>query len=243
MKKTSEKYDDIGVNIELDIPRISHLMKLGILFALVCISADIILGYGSVSAGAYNLPSSVARYLDVSDIRIFLSAVIGVIGIPAECLCYFSIYRLIAAGSKKYAHLYRSGLIGCLIFGGTVHVSCCALAYFMKRAAVYDTENLFDETVNFSVYFVLPATVLFVIFFAVLIISEIKAVSKGLTVMPKKAWIFSPLFGVAAACLLKLPNFAFTNALASAWISIGNLWTFCGMLILIKKYGKSQRKA
>lgn len=239
MKNSTENYNDIGISGELDIPRITHLMKLGVLFALVCIAADVILGYGSASESAQGLPPVFARYLDVSDGRIFASAVIGLIGIPVECLCYFSIYRLIAAGNKKYAHMYRSGIIGCLIFGDTVHISCCVVAYFLKRAAMYDAENLFNEVLKFAAYFVLPATVLFIIFFAVLIISEIKAFAKGVTILPKKAWIFSPLFGIIMVIILRLPNLAFTNALGTAWINLGNLWTFCGLLALMKKYGKN----
>ncbi|MCM1023105.1 MAG: hypothetical protein NC395_03505 [Prevotella sp.] len=239
MKKSTENYNDIGIGGSLDIPRITHLMKLGVLFALVCIASDVILGYGSASTAANGLPPVFARYLDVSDVRILLSAVIGIIGIPVECLCYFSIYRLIAAGSGKYVHMYRSGIIGCLIFGDTVHIACCALAYFLKRAAVYDTENLMGEALKFAAYFVLPATILFIIFFAVLIISEIKAFAKGQTILPKKAWIFSPLFGIIAVVILRLPNLAFTNALGTAWINLGNLWTFCGLLVLTKKYGKN----
>ena len=40
-----------------------------------------------------------------------------VIGIPLEGLCYFGVYRLIASRSMHYAHIYRSGIFGYLIFG------------------------------------------------------------------------------------------------------------------------------
>lgn len=237
MKNAPKKFNHIGISSELDMPRIIHLMKLGLFFAVINIAADMILGYGAAEAAEYGVPATFARYLNVSDGRIVLSAVLGLIGIPAECLCYFSVYRLIACKSEKYAHMYRSGIIGCLIFGGGgVHVPCCALAYFMKKISVYDAENLFQETLKFAEYFLLPATILFMIFYAVLIIAQIAAFSKGHTPLPKWSWIFSPLFGIAAVIILRLPNLPLTNALAAAWINLGNIWMFGGLLILSKKY-------
>ncbi|MCM1578038.1 MAG: hypothetical protein NC078_04485 [Ruminococcus sp.] len=231
-------YNDKGA---ADIPRIVHLMKLGALFSVVGLISDIILGYGETGEEAYGLPSSFARYLEVSDVQIFWSAVIGLISIPMVCLCCFSVYRLIMAGSGKHAHMYRSGIIGSLIFGGTVHISCCSLAYFLKRTAEYDPENILNEAMTFAGYFLLPPTVLFMIFFAVLIIAHIKAIAKGETLLPGKAWVFCPLFGIIAAAVLKLPGLPFTNALATGWINIGFLWTYCGLLFMMKKHGGKTR--
>ena len=235
MKNSNKSYNDIGISSELDIPRIIHLMKLGLIAAIIALTADLVLGYGSADTAADGVPASFARYLTVSDGRIFGSAIIGLIGIPLVCLCYFSIYRLIAPKSEKYAHMYRSGIIGCLTFGGGVHISCCALAYFMKRIYVLDPENTLQEAIKFAGYFVLPITVLFMIFYVILIVSQIKAFAMRLTPLPKWAWIFSPLFGVIMAVILKLPNLPATNALATGWINLGNIWMFCGLIILTKK--------
>ncbi|MCM1327729.1 MAG: hypothetical protein NC094_13785 [Bacteroidales bacterium] len=35
--------------------------------------------------------------------------------------------------------------------------------------------------------------------------------------------------------LLKIPNLPLTNALATGWISIGNLWMFGGLLLITKE--------
>ncbi len=41
---------------------------------------------------------------------------------------------------------------------------------------------------------------------------------------------------MAAAMLFKfLPETAVRNAITAAWISIGNLWMFAGLLIMAKK--------
>lgn len=96
--------------------------------AVMALAGDMLLGYGAAKTEVSGIPVTFARYLTVSDGRIFWSAILGMTGIPLECLCYFAIYRLIAYKSEKYAHTYRTGIFGCLIFGGCgVHVPCCAV--------------------------------------------------------------------------------------------------------------------
>ena len=50
--------------------------------------------------------------------------------------------------------------------------------------------------------------------------------------MPHWCWAFSVLFGLPFATLMKvIGDFGLTNALATGWISIGNLWMMTGLLI------------
>lgn len=225
------KFNNIGISSELDITRIKHLLKLGLMAAFMVLAGDMILGWGTAEESVNGIPSFLARYLTVSDTRLLLAALLGMIGIPIECLCYFGIYRLIAAKSEKYAHRYRTGIIGCLIFGGCgVHVPCSAVAYFMKKMYVVNPNTAFNETLKFAAYFLLPAMVLFMIFFLYMIITQINAFAKGLTPLPKYCWVFTVLFGMALVVPLKFFNTPFTNALAAGWISLGNIWMFGGLL-------------
>ncbi|MCM1426972.1 MAG: hypothetical protein NC118_10230 [Eubacterium sp.] len=236
MEKTEKHFNDIGISSELDMPRVRHLMKIGLVAAIMVLTGDMLLGYGAADAEVSGIPVTFARYLTVSDRRIFWSAVLGMIGIPLECLCYFAIYRLIAYKSEKYAHTYRAGIFGCLIFGGCgVHVPCCAVVYFLKKMYEYSPNAALAMTMEFLAYFLAPATVLFLIFFFVLTVTQIRAFAKGLTPLPKWTWIFSVLFGLLAAVILKIPNLPLTNALATGWISLGNLWMFGGLLLVTKK--------
>lgn len=97
-------YNDIGISKELDWDRITHLFKIGIVAALMGLVGDLILGWGVVDDSLSGMDQYFSRYLTVSDDRIFRSAVLGLIGIPVECLCYFGIYRLIANTNEKLAH-------------------------------------------------------------------------------------------------------------------------------------------
>lgn len=237
MQNERESFNPIGISGELDMPRIRHLLKIGLFAGVMVLLGDMLLGYGASDTAVAHIPATFARYLSVSDGRIFGSAVLGLIGIPLECLCYFAVYRLIAQKSEAYAHAYRAGIFGCLIFGGCgVHVPCCAAVFFLKKAYGFDPDGTFEMTVSYLTYFLVPAMALFLIAFLILTVTQMRAFAKGLTPLPKQAWVFSVLFGLLAAVLLKIPNLPLTNALATGWISIGNLWMFGGLLYLTKDW-------
>jgi len=121
------------MNKELDWPRIAHLMKIGIAAALMVLAGDMLLGWGMHDAAKAGKEGFLSAYLNLSDGRIFWSALLGLIGIPLEALCCFAVYRLIAPYSACLAHMYRSGILGVLAFGGCgVHVPCLACVFFYK---------------------------------------------------------------------------------------------------------------
>lgn len=232
-----DKMNDIGISSKLDTARIEHLFKIGIFAVLMVLAGDMLLGYGVSESGTKGLEASFSRYMTVPDWRIFWSATLGLIGIPLECLCYFGVYRLMAERSPKHAHAYRAGIFGALILGALVHVVCCAAAYFCKSVKAFSHDTAMDETVRFMGYFLLPATLIFLVFFGILIGVQISAFSKEKTPLPKWCWVFTPLFGVLLTTIMKLTgDHSLTNAIATGWISVGNLWTFGGLLIISRKH-------
>ena len=220
--------------------RIQHLLKLGILASLMVLTGDMLLGWGVSDPSVTELPALFTRYLSVSDGRIFASALLGLIGIPIECLCWFAIYRMIKPYSEKDAHAYRAGIIGCLAFGGCgVHVPCCIAVWLLKHFYTDNPATVMQETWRFIEWFLLPATVIFLVFFLLAAAVQIRAFSKGHTPLPRRCWIFSVLFGFVFAVVMRLiGNYGLTNALSTGWISIGNLWMMCGLLIASRKVSK-----
>ena len=220
--------------------RIQHLLKLGILASLMVLTGDMLLGWGVSDPSVTELPALFTRYLSVSDGRIFASALLGLIGIPIECLCWFAIYRMIKPYSEKDAHAYRAGIIGCLAFGGCgVHVPCCIAVWLLKHFYTDNPATVMQETWRFIEWFLLPATVIFLVFFLLAAAVQIRAFSKGHTPLPRRCWVFSVLFGFVFAVVMRLiGNYGLTNALSTGWISIGNLWMMCGLLTASRKVSK-----
>ena len=230
-------YNDIGIKSELDWPRIKKLMVIGLFAGFMVLAGDMLLGWGVADDSLSGTEEMLSAYLGLSDTRIFWSAMLGFLGIPLEGLCYFSIYRLIAPYSEKYAHWYRTGIFGYLIFGGCgVHVTCLACVFFYKYMTRASPENALDLSVRFGAYFLLPGTILLFIFFIIHSVAQISAFAKGLTPYPKWCWVFSMPVGMAATALLNLlGNHPFINAITAGWISVGNIWMFGGLLLMMNR--------
>ena len=234
-------FNDIGISGKLDFPRIKKLLSIGIFSSLLHLVGAFILGWGSENETLTGALRLISAYTETSDGGIFAASILGLFGMTLEGLSMFGIYRLMAETSPKYAHSYRSGIFGYLMFGACgVHVPLCAVAFLEKHGLSADIAELFAS------YFILPSFVLFLIFFAVLQITQIRAFSGGKTPCPRYCAVFVPVLGTAVAALPKLfGNYPFTNALFFARLAIGNLWTFTGLLISVKSkkkraYSKSE---
>lgn len=222
---------------ELDWPRIEHLLRLGIAAACMVLIGDMLLGWGVADPAVTEFPAFLTRYLSVSDGRIVASALLGLVGIPIECLCWFAVYRMIEPYSAKDAHAYRAGIIGCLAFGGCgVHVPCCMAVHLLKRLYADNPATVVPEMARWLVWFLLPATLIFLVFFLIAAIVQMRAFRTGHTPLPRWCWVFSVLFGFVFAVAMRLiGDFPLANALATGWISIGNIWMLGGLLVEARK--------
>ena len=219
-------FNDIGISRKLDMPRIKKLLSIGLFASVLHFIGDMVLGWGAEDEALTGILRMISAYTGTSDGGIFAAALLGLFGMVLEGLSYFGIYRMIVPYSPKYAHSLRTGILGYLMFGACgFHVPTCALAFMTKHGF---GENF---VLRFAAYFVLPAFVLFWIFFAVLEITQIKAFAKGQTPCPKWSWVFSlPIGMLIAAVPAVFGNYPFANALSCAWIAFGNLWMFGGLL-------------
>ena len=224
-------FNDIGISRRLDWPRIAHLFRVGLVGALLSFVGDMILGWGVEDETLTGLGRMLSAYTGTSDGGIFAAAMLGLLGITIEGLCCFGVCRLMAEQAPVYAHRYRAGILGYVIFGGCgFHVPVCAAVFLTRHGAAPEL------IAQYAAYFLLPAFVLFWISFAVLEITQIQAFAKGLTPYPKWCWVFSLPVGMAVAMLPNVfGNLPWVNALSCAWISVGNLWMFGGLLALLKK--------
>ncbi len=228
--------NNIGIDNTLDKKRIAHLFRLGILAALIVLTGDMLLGWGVADLSKTGIDQYFSRYLTVSDGRIVWSAILGLIGIPIECLSYFGVYRLIASKSEKYAHLYRAGLLGMLAFGALVHVMCCGTVFYLKVVNDFNPGMASESAIRFALYFLVPATVIFMPFYFTAAVVQIIAFAKGFTPYPKWCCIFTFLAGMIVVVLARfMGNHAIVYAISTGWISLGALWTFGGLLVMMKK--------
>lgn len=232
-----DTYNDIVIKSDLDWSRIKKLMVIGLFAGCMVLVGDMLLGWGVHDTSVSGLEGFLSAYLEISDSRIFWSAFLGFVGISLEGLCFFAVYRLIVPYSKKYAHLYRTGIFGYLMFAACgVHVPCLACVYVYKHLHEVSPDQALDLSLRFGLYFLLPAMILFFIFWVIHSYAHIAAFAKGFTPYPRWCWIFCMPVGQALTMLLKfLPETALRNAITAAWLSIGNIWMMAGLLVMMGK--------
>lgn len=220
-----------------DWDRIAHLFKLGIAASLLALAGgDMILGWGTVNETLTGMEQYFSRYLSVPDARIFWAALLGMIGITVETMCFFGIYRLIDSVSHETAHAYRAGLIGMIAFGPLCHVICCANVYHLNAVNRIAPECAVDEAISFAKMFLIPVSVIFMGFFVLMNVVQIRAFAKGLTPYPRWCAMFCMLTGIIDIVVMRLfGNHAWAYALSTGWLSIGTMITFGGLLINMKK--------
>ena len=160
-------------------------------------------------------------YTSTSDSGLFAAALLGLFGVVLEGLSCFGVYRLMAAMSPL-RHFRLPDVLRVRL------PSVCAAVFLMKHGL---SEALLTQ---YSAYFLMPPLVLFWIFFFVLVMTQIVAFRKGLT--PYRCCVFSMAFGMLVYFLAALlGNRPLGNALRCAWLAIGNVWMFGGLLVTMKK--------
>ena len=222
---------DIGISRQLDWPRIRKLLCIGVFASLLHLAGDLLLGWGVEDEAKAGILRLFSAYTGTGDGIIFAAALLGLFGVTLEGLSCFGVYRLMAEKAPAHAHRYRVGIFGYVIFGGCgYHVPVCALVFLMKH-------GLADDLVlRYAGYFILPSLLLFVIFFLILTVTQIQAFRQEKTPYPRKAALFSMLFGLVVAMVaMCCGNHPLSNALYCAWLAIGNLWMFGGLLATMKQ--------
>lgn len=127
-------FNDIGISRQLDWPRIKKLLTIGLVASLLHFIGDMLLGWGVEDEALTGLARMLSAYTGTPDGGIFAAALLGLFGMTLEGLCYFGVYRLIAARSPAYAHRYRAGIFGYVIFGTCgFHVPVCAITFLAKH--------------------------------------------------------------------------------------------------------------
>ena len=160
---------------------------------------DMMLGWGVEDETLTGMMRLLSAFTTASDGVIFAAALLGMFGMVLEGLSAFGVYRLMAEKAPDYAHRYRSGIFGYVIFSACwFHVPYCAIAFLMKHGV--DVALLS----RCYTYFVLPSLALFWVFFLLMQITQIKAFAKGLTPYSKGSWVFSMLMGMLTAAAMSV---------------------------------------
>jgi len=224
----------IGIDHNLDRPRIRKLLAIGLFASVLTGIGDFLLGYAESTAGSSLAASVMASAPNLTDRQMITGSLLGFFGIFLEGLACFAVYRLMADAAPKFAHLYRAGIfgyiwlapVGCHLNMGILNLAYKYLLQADEALAAKAADQLFFG-------FSLPIYLLLVIFWLPMMIIQFKAFSKGLTPYPRKAkWFCVPIGAIPALILAVIlgPNTALGAGIGTMFLSFGNAFMFGGLL-------------
>ncbi len=227
----------IGINNNLDRPRIRKLLAIGLIASVMTGVGDFLLGFGEEMEVSGFAESVMANALNLSDTQLIWGGLLGALGLFLEGLAFFAIYRLMADAAPKYAHIYRAGIFGYIWLAPIgCHMNVGLLNYAYKNLLQLDP-GVASKAANMMIFgFCIPLWVLLIVFWLPMMIIQFKAFSKGFTPYPRKAKWFCVLIGMIPSLVLSAIlglDSAIGSAIGTMFLSFGNAFMFGGLLVTL----------
>lgn len=224
----------IGINNNLDRPRIKKLLAIGLFASILTGIGDFLLGYAEQTPTSAIATSFMAGAPNLEDWQMIAGGLLGFVGIFLEGLAFFAIYRLMADAAPKYAHIYRAGIFGYIWLapvGTHMNMGIMNLVYKYLLPLDAAAAELVAERLFWG--FSQPIYVLLIIFWAPMIVVQFMAFAKGLTPYSSKAKWFNLILGaipaIIIAAILGLES-ALGAGIGTMYLSFGNAFMFGGLL-------------
>lgn len=220
--------------------QLKHLLLAGLIASVVTvIGGELPIGWTAYPEGDNYILSMILGCGNLSVLQLACGVFFGGIGIPLQYYGFEAVARITEmGGSRKCARLIHWGGLACAFWGGIVHVICVALMFICKILETQGMTALPQPILDFTVWLVMPISVVFMPIYYAMTIAMAVAVAKGRTIFPKWAAVFNPLVATVILNILPeiAPNTPLVNALGMANMGIGSLMTFAGLLALLVKY-------
>lgn len=216
----------------MDREKIRSYLKLGILGAVITIAGELLQG----AIAAPDAADEMTRLFSTIDVlpvwRMGLGSTLGGLGILMQWFGFQGIFLSFDNQSSRWAKACRAGNVGFTIIGAMIHILLSVWMYVYKFTAPMGRTYLTE----FTLWFVLPITVIFFAAYGVFAVSIFVQFFKRHTIFPKWCWALNPIIGKATINVLTalLPNTALVNGIGFADMGLTSLITFAVLYFLIR---------
>ncbi len=223
----------------MNIKKSENYLKLGIFGAILTLIGDMLIGCVQFPEGAGLLDGYLGAALALPVWRPILGGLIGCLGICLEVPAMLTIYPLFKNKMPKSAVFYKISAYGYLALGGgAVHLPCGVFMWIYHTANDKAGQEIaYNIAVEYLLYFLLPVTLVFFVFFFGANIIQFIAFIKGNTPFPKWYSIFNLLIFMWVFNSVRfIGNYAITNGIGTSNKSLGAIVMFAALLIGYRKY-------
>lgn len=221
------------------VQKAKNFLLIGLFGGVLTLIGDLLIGYVKFPDGAGMLESYFAAALVLPVWRPILGGMIGFLGISLEFLGLMTVYPLLKKNMPRGAAFYKLSMYVYLaVAGGAVHLPCGVFMWLYHTAAEAAGQAVaYELAFQYILYFLLPVSMVFYVFFAGSSIVQFVGIVKGHTPLPKWYAVFNLLIVSAAFNVFRLAgNHALVNGLATSNKSIGVILLFAALYIGYGKY-------
>ena len=214
-------------------------LKIGLFGALLTLVGDLLIGAAKFPDGANMLDGYFAIALSMPTWRPILGGLIGFVGISLEFIALMTICPLIRKKMPRAGRFYELSMYVYLAAGGgAVHLPCGAFMWIYKAVTQAAGEEIGrDIAMKYLLYFLLPVTVVFTVFFVGASLVQFIAFLKGYTPFPKWYCLFNLLIAKGVFnSVRRLGNTALINGIGTSNMSLGGIVMFTALLLGWRKY-------
>ena len=219
--------------------RAERNLKIGLFGALLTLVGDLLIGAAKFPDGANMIDGYFAIALAMPTWRPILGGLIGFVGICLEFCGLMTVYPLICEKMHRGGRFYKLAMYVYLaVGGGAVHLPCGAFMWIYKSVTEAAGQAVGREIAfKYLLYFLLPVTAIFGVFFIGANIVQFIAFFKGRTPFPKWYCVFILLLGKAVFNgVRRLGNTALINGIGTSNMSLGAIVMFTALLLGWKRY-------
>lgn len=232
---------------------VRRLLLIGLIASIVTVvGGELPIGwveYPAIPGDATGMIGMIVGSANLSMLQLACGVLFGGIGIALQYFGFEGAARLVgASGNKKGARIMHWGAAATAGLGGIVHVICIGLMFVGKCVDLSATASLAmlpQPVLDFTLWLVLPVSVVFMPVYYAMCVALFLAVIRGRTALPRWSAVFNPLTAtlVINALPMLLPASAAVNALGIANMGIGSVLTFAGLLALLPHSAENSASA
>lgn len=225
------------------IHKARKFLSIGLVGAVLTLIGDLLIGYVKFPEGAGMLEGYFAAALSLPVWRPILGGLIGFLGISLEFLGLMTFSPLLKKNMPRGAAFYQLSMYVYLaIAGGAVHLPCGVFMWLYHTAVEAAGQAVaYDIALQYVLYFILPVTAVFYVFFAGSSIVQFVGIVKGYTPLPKWYAIFNLLIvSVFFNIFRRIGNYAIINGIGTSNKSLAAIVMFIALFIGFGKYVKQE---
>ena len=214
-------------------------LKIGLFGAALTLIGDLLIGAAKFPEGADMIEGYFAIALAMPSWRLILGGLIGFLGISLEFCGLMTVCPLLREKMPRGGRFYRLAMYVYLaVGGGAVHLPCGVFMWIYKSVAETAGQAAgHDIALKYLLYFLLPVTVVFAVFFVGANAVQFIAFIKGRTPFPQWYCVFNLLIGKAVFNgVRQLGNTALINGIGTSNMSLGAIVMFAALLLGWRKY-------